>query len=176
MVLSKEWIEKWANEYNKVHEENNKLEDKIIKQLESNSSPPDYLTTADLIDITEWKSPRTVGHVKKNDDKYVKAVTKVSLEAHSSNERLMLDVLTLLHGVQIRVASAILYFCFPEEYTTMDRRAWKALKDLRILKVDIKDDFEHWKMYNKACLKTAKDNIVPLRELDKALWVLGGKK
>ncbi len=182
MELSKDWIEKWAKNYDddpiRIRRREAEKEDKIFKDI---GKSPAHLTKEVLIKIAVWKTGS--GRITKKrlngekDGKYIESVTKISLDAYKEhNERLMLEVLTLLPGVKVRMASAILYFCFPEEYTTMDRRAWKALKDLRILKVDIKDDFEHWKMYNKACLKTAKDNIVPLRELDKALWVLGGKK
>ena len=71
-------------------------------------------------------------------------------------------------------SSAILFFCFPEQYTVMDYRAWDTLKALNKINGEIGDTFECWQKSNEICREIAKQNGVSLRKLDKALWQFQG--
>ncbi len=173
MIIDKAWIEDLAKQYDdKVDEKEYRLEIKIFKSIEGMGSPPLSLTKGILLYIAEWKAARVKGHVNKNDEQYVKEVTQVSLS--TKNEKLKIEILTLLNGVQIRMASAILFFCFPEQYTVMDYRAWDSLKALDKINGEIDDTFECWQKYNEICREIAKQNGVSLRKLDKALWQYQG--
>ena len=105
----------------------------------------------------------------------------------SKNERFKIEVLTMLDGVGYRVASTILHFRFPDDYTIMDWRAWESLQDKKITrdesagyklepKYNIKDDFEHWMTYLAVCRNICKREKCSLRELDKALWQYSKEK
>lgn len=170
MILNQEWIEDFAKQYD--DKEESCLERKIFESIKKMGSPPLSLTKDILVDIAEWKAARVKGHVMKNDGEYVKEVTQVSLS--TKNEKLKIEILTLLNGVQIRMASAILFFCLPEQYTVMDYRAWDSLKALDKINGEISDTFECWQKYNEICQEIAKQNGVSLRELDKALWQYQG--
>ena len=173
MILNKAWIEDFAKQYDVEADENEIfLEEKILESIKEMESPPLSLTKDILLDIAEWKAIRVKGHVKKNDEQYVKEVTQVSLS--TKNEKLKIEILTLLNGVKIRMASAILFFCFPEQYTVMDYRAWDSLKALDKIDDEIDDTFECWQKYNEICREIAKQNGVSLRKLDKALWQYQG--
>ena len=173
MILNKAWIENLAKQYdNKADEKEYRLEIKIFEYIKGMESPPLSLTKEILLYIAEWKAARVKGYVNKNDEQYVKEVTQVSLS--TKNEKLKIEILTLLKGVQIRMASTILFFCFPEQYTVMDYRAWDSLKALDKINGDIGDTFECWQKYNEICREIAKQNGVSLRKLDKALWQYQG--
>ena len=125
MILNQDWIENFAKQHDdKADNKESLLEERIFKSIEVRGTPPLSLTTEILVDITEWKAARVKGYVMKNDEQYVKEVTQVSLS--TNNEKLKIEVLTLLNlnGVQIRMASAILMFCFPDQYTLPDGKCW----------------------------------------------------
>ena len=172
MILDKAWIEDLVRKYDKDNQKENELEYEIIKSIEIKGLPPLYITKDTLKKIAKWKSARVMGHIEKNDEQYVKEVTQVSLS--TKNEKLKIEILTMLNGVQIRMASAILLFCFPEQYTVMDYRAWDSLKALDKINGEIGDTFECWQKYNEICREIAKQNGVSLRKLDKALWQFQG--
>jgi len=99
----------------------------------------------------------------KNTRAYVKEVTRTSFS--TSNARLQIEVLALLDGVDLRVASAILHLMFPRKYPIMDYRTLWSL-GIKIPKYN----FELWESYCNYCKKTAQENHVGLRTLDRALW------
>lgn len=173
MILNKTSIEDWAGRYDESHKKEIFLEKEIFDSIKEIGSPPSYLTRDILMKISEWKAGiRNKGRIEKNDEQFVREVTQVSL--NTSNERLKLEVLTLLSGVSIRMASTILFFCFQEQYTVMDYRAWDSLKAFDKIDGDIDDTFEVWQNYNAICQEIAKLNSVSLRTLDKALWMYNG--
>jgi hypothetical protein len=173
MILNKTWIEDWAKKYDDEYNKKERLQEiTIFESIKKIESPPSYLTKEIVWKIAEWKAARVKGHVNKNDDQFIKDVTQVSLT--TKNERLRLEVLTLLNGVKIRMASAILFFCYPKRYTVMDYRAWNSLKELGKIDGQIDDTFEGWQKYNEVCKEIAQQNSVSLRTLDKALWKYNG--
>jgi len=149
MTINKAWIEDFVNQYDEANKNECPLEEQIFESIKGMGSPPLSLTTEILVDIAKWKAARVKGHVMKNDEQFVREVTQVSLS--TKNEKLKLKVLTLLNGVQIRMASAILMFCFPEQYTVMDYRAWDSLKAFDKIDGEIDDTFECWQKYNEIC-------------------------
>ena len=99
--------------------------------------------------------------------------------------RLAAQILCSLHGVQVRMASAILTVYNPDIYTVMDVRAWATLKriglesvglaeysaaDLELNKVDM------YHAYLSACRKLALQYNVNLRTLDRYLWKCNGNE
>lgn len=123
-----------------------------------------YLTKNELIQFFDWKTGgRGRSRCLKNTRAYVKEVTRTSFS--TSNARLQIEVLALLDGVDLRVASAILHLVFPRKYPIMD---YRALWSLGIKKP--KYNFELWDSYCNYCKKTAQENHVGLRTLDRALW------
>ncbi|MDP2841946.1 MAG: hypothetical protein Q8O17_06715 [Candidatus Methanoperedens sp.] len=175
MILNKAWIEDWAGRYDESNKKGNILEKEIFESIKEIGSPPSYLTRDILMKISEWKAGiRNKGRIEKNDEQFVRDVTQISLTTH--NEELKLEVLTLLSGAFIRMASTILFFCYPERYSVMDYRAWNSLKAFDNIKSEIDDTFDCWQKYNKICREIAKQNGVSLRTLDKALWMYNGDK
>src|SRR5262249_44773653 len=80
-----------------------------------------FLTKADLLILSAWKSPRSRRHVARNEEGFVRAATKTALT--TEDERLRVEVLTLLRGVDWPTASVILHFGHPDPYPILDVRA-----------------------------------------------------
>lgn len=173
-MMNKAWIEEMAKKYDDGNTESMvELEKRIFEAIKNLGPSPSYLTKAILLDIVRWKAARATGHASKNEDRLVIEVTRVSLSAR--HERLKIGVLTLMKGVRYRMASTILYFCFPERYPIMDWRAWDSLKALGMIQGGMEDTFECWQEYSGVCRKLADRYKVPLRTLDKALWAYKGR-
>jgi len=172
-MIDKTWIEEWAEKYDYG---NNKgmvdLEKGILEAVKNVGPSPSHLTKAILMDIVKWKSPRSKGYASKNDEQFVRDVTQVSFSA--KNEELKIGALTLMQGVNYRIASTILYFRDPDRYPIMDWRAWKSLEVLGEVQGEIGDTFHSWQNYVRVCREIAKRNKVTLRTLDKALWAYKG--
>ena len=88
----------------------------------------------------------------------------------SQNERIRIEVLTLLHGVSWPTASVLLHLGHPDPYPILDFRAMWSLS------VDVPDDtsgfytFDLWWAYTQFCRKLANQCGVDMRTLDRALW------
>lgn len=167
------FINEWSINYDKkAPRRDTLLHEKIDNKL--NELFPNreikYITKDILYDIVDWKAPRVKARTKDNNDEFVIEVTKHCFSSY--NEQFKIEGLGILKGVSYRVATAILYFCFPKDYTVMDYRAWWTLQKKNELPstYTIKDDFEHWKNYLEVCKKISNRCDCSLRELDKALW------
>lgn len=122
------------------------------------------LSLDDLWSVARWKSPRSAGHVLKNDDGDVRELTRIAL--HSSGERARVEVLTLLNGVGWPTASVILHFFHEDPYPILDFRALWTLSSA----VPSQYTFEFWWQYVEACRGLARKTRLSMRELDMALW------
>lgn len=140
------------------------LSDVDLAQYAQEIQERGYLTKTDLERVAKWKSPRSAGHISKNSEAYVKAVTAVALQ--TDNEQLRIEALTLLDGVGLPTASVILHFYHKDRYPVLDFRALWSLS----LEDSEKYSFEFWWNYTVICRSLATENHTDMRTLDKALW------
>lgn len=114
--------------------------------------------------VCEWKTPRSKPLVAENTEHDVVTVTSAALA--TENERLRIEALRSLRGVEIPTASVLLSFAFPDRYTIIDVRALESLghPGRSVYTVN------YWLDYLRACRRIAAENGMTLRELDKALW------
>jgi hypothetical protein len=82
------------------------------------------------------------------------------------DERLRIEVLTLLEGVGWPTASTILHFCSNDRYPIIDFRALWSLGAA----VPKFYDFEFWWAYTQFCRGLVDQAGVTMRTLDRALW------
>jgi hypothetical protein len=114
--------------------------------------------------LARWKTPRSAPRVARNDDAFVREVTGVMLTA--KDERLRVEVLTLLQGVKWPTASVILHFVHPDPYPILDVRALWSVG----FSHPPAYDFEFWAAYVAFTRREARRLNVSLRDLDRALW------
>jgi hypothetical protein len=129
-----------------------------------------YLTHTDLVTLGRWKSPHIVSRCAANEPAYVAAVTTAALGA--SNERLRIEILTLLRGVGWPMASVILHWCHRDPYPILDFRALESMG----IAPPPPYAFGFWWEYTTCCREMADSAGVSMRELDRALWQYSKEK
>ncbi|MEX0779804.1 MAG: hypothetical protein WD491_10830 [Balneolales bacterium] len=123
-----------------------------------------FLTKEQLKLLALWKSPRSAGHIEKNREAYIKEITMFSLSA--TDERSIIETLTLLDGVGWPTASVILHLFHKDPYPILDFRALWSVE----AKLPSSYAFSFWWDYVRICRAMALRNGVDMRTLDRALW------
>jgi hypothetical protein len=118
--------------------------------------------------IVRWKSERAVHFLIGNSSESIRRALEVAAAPEAST-REAVGALLALHGVDIKVASAILTAIFPERFTVMDCSVLEALgyprQDVRFY-----EDFLDFCKHVAASGAIPADGVdLPLRTLDRAL-------
>lgn len=162
MRLSEKDLVEYSKRYD-LHYANS--DDRIIENdLKNYFKLHRYLDKEHFIKLCLWKSKRPKKQYENNDELTIKEITQFSLSTIS--ERARIEALTILSGVSYPVASVILHFAFPDEYSILDFRAIWSL-DIEEPK---KYDFAFWQKYTSIIQEIANRNKLEIRTLDKALW------
>lgn len=159
LKFARDEIQYWASRY-PIHTDND-VETVIAPQVRKRG----FYTKEDLIEVCYWKTPRSKPLVESNSEGYIKEVTRTALS--TSDERLRIEVLTLLAGVGWPTASVLLHFGHSDWYPILD---FRALWSLGIEKPPAIYDFAFWWQYNQYCRQIAAETGVSMRILDRALW------
>lgn len=123
-----------------------------------------FVTRQEFLNLCEVKSPRTKTRCASNSADFIGEVTRVALS--STQERLRIQVLTLLDGVAWPTASFLLHFCSVDMYPVLDFRALWSLNTEQPAAYQ----FSFWQSYTSYCRTLAVRNCVSMRTLDSALW------
>lgn len=125
-----------------------------------------FLDRNHFIKLGTWKSPRAKNQYshRLNTNERVKELTAFALT--SKDEYIRIMVPQIIKGVSWGVASVILHFAYPDDYTILDYRAIWSLG----LKQPKQYNFDYWLEYTVEVKKLAKKLNISLRTLDKALW------
>jgi hypothetical protein len=150
-------ISRWASRYS--YASDYELESVIAPAAQARG----YFTKSEFLALCHWKTPRTGPRCAENEENFVKEVTRIALT--SPNERLRIEVLTLLRGVDWPTASTILHFGYKDQYPILD---FRALWSLGIGTVPYRD-FAFWSSYTNYC-QLARRARVTMRVIDRALW------
>lgn len=123
-----------------------------------------WFTRDEFLLLGDWKSPRARKRRIRNDAEFVRDVTGTALTTPS--ERLRIEVLTLLDGVDWPTASVILHLAHRERYPILDVRAlWSLGADSPPAY-----DCAFWLSYVETCRTLADKSGLDMRTLDRALW------
>jgi hypothetical protein len=123
-----------------------------------------FYTREDLQTFCYWKTPRSRSRVARNPADYVEAITQIALS--TPNERLRIEILRLLSGVDWPSASVLLHFGHSEPYPILD---FRALWSLGLDANSVPYNFDFWQEYTQYCRMLAQETNVTMRELDRAL-------
>ena len=151
-------------------EKDRALEIEIENEISPQVCKRGYYTQTEFLKLAEWKSKRPRRHYKKNLEEYVQEVTRISLGAR--NERIRIESLMLLDGVNWPTASVLLHFGSRDRYPILDFRALWSLST----EVPKQYDFDFWWAYTLCCRRLAEKHKVSMRTLDRALWTHSKKK
>lgn len=124
-----------------------------------------HLTRDEFLLIGDWKSARARPRRERNDAAFVEETTRLALS--TSSERLRVEVLRILDGVEWPTASVILHLAHREPYPILDVR---ALWSLGLDQPPTEYGFEFWWSYVRTCRELAARADVDMRTLDRALW------
>jgi hypothetical protein len=152
-------IEHWASRFSDVSG------DDLPQKIGARTRNRRYLTRSDFLSLCHWKSPRTRPRVERNSEDFIRAATSAALS--TPDERLRIEVLTLLEGVNWPTASVILHFAHRDPYPILD---WRALWSLGVVGRPSSYRFDFWWDYVQACRRLAEKNACTMRDLDRALW------
>lgn len=123
-----------------------------------------YFLRDEFLDTYRWKTERTAKRPEKYTDAEVADVTGAAFR--QSDEKLRLDLLCALDGVDVPVASVLLHVGCSAEYPIIDYRALWSLGSGQPSYYS----FEFWWLYVQCCRRLAAAAGVSVRDLDKALW------
>ena len=113
--------------------------------------------------IVRWKSKRRIALIDDNSDSAIAATLR--LAGHPDTPEVQaVGALTLLHGVGIPMASAILMAMQPKKYTVLD---YHALASLGVAKW--RETAEFYLAYRNFCRELAARLGITMRDLDRAL-------
>lgn len=118
----------------------------------------------DFLAVCKWKTPRTQPWCRQNAPDEVSEITRFALS--TPVERLRIEVLRCLRGVDWPTASVLLHFAHRDPYPILDVRAlWSwGLAEVPAY------SFRFWWQYVQHCRALAGAQQVSMRTLDQALW------
>ena len=162
MKITKNNIIQYAKLYDKQWKGTN--DEEIEKRYKGILQKRRYLTRDEFIETGMWKSKRPKRWYYKNSNSDVHQCTKKSFSAQDEEKRI--DELFKLYGVGYPVASVLLHFAFPDEYSILDFRALWSLGWPQPSNYD----FLFWIKYSQKLRTLSKKLHLPIRTIDKALW------
>ena len=156
-------IQHLAAQYNRGNQQDTAeqdIVDRIAPQVKASKS----ITVDDFRLVCNWKTPRSKSRVRENSPGFIHEVFQLALSA--KEERLRIELFTLLKGVSYPTASVFLHFFHENPYPIIDFRALEALG----AEQPGNYSFDFWWAYVTACRKLAQESAVDMRTLDRALW------
>ena len=159
-------LDKWANEY--IEYNSNKFKDEQAQNAADKAKERGSMTKEESLTVTTWKSRRPKRWLEDNTADDIKDATQSAFS--TTNARVRIGVLMTLQGVSYPMASAILHLVC-KDVPLLDVNALAALNE----KKPPSYTFQFWNVYCAELLKIAGKSSLPLRTIDRALWMFGKK-
>ncbi len=158
----------WADRYIQNNKDQ-KRENEIERQISPKVREHGFYTKEEFLAVCEWKSRRPEKFYAKNDEDFIQEITRIALS--SRHERLRIEILRVLEGVDWPTASALLHFGSKDRYPILDFRALSSLS----ISPPPPYTFDFWMEYVETCRHLADELKVDMRTLDRALWQFSKK-
>lgn len=159
MRITAAFVVEWAGRY---VSNMGSVEPELFETLGPGVAARGFYEPEELAKVARWKTPRSQRKIQQNEPDDVRDVTSM---AFSAPERLQHRVLTMLDGVRVATATALLTVAFPDRHTVIDFRSTEALHLLGEW-----DGAGGYVAYLRVCRRLANELEVDLRTLDRALW------
>ena len=123
MTIDAEWIKRWSEHYQDTYD------DSVLTVVGPQVRQRGFYDRADLLAVGAWKLRRSYWpkhkiELESNTEELIRDITSTALTAPLPIQH---RVLTLLHGVAVPLASALLMVWNPKEHTVIDVRARNSL-------------------------------------------------
>ncbi len=170
ITLTRAFVREWAGVYDRRAKPRDRAVEREIKGWLRGQPSTKHLDKRHFVRLASWKTPRGRPRYERNAPAVVREVTRLACQA--SNERLKVQVLMLLQGVNVTVAAAILHFFNPRLFPIFDRRARTTLSKASLWRRSrVKDaSLDAWSEYVLVMRRLSRRFRVSLRDLDKALY------
>ncbi|MDL0126340.1 hypothetical protein PNQ92_13110 [Halobacterium salinarum] len=150
-------------------------EEELLTYVPNHIKKHGHIEDKELIEnIVLWKFPVVIGNIRENTPAQIATVSKRAFQVE--NARDAIQKLNELQGVADSIAGAILMFAHPHRYTVMDPRATKALETLGYWTGDTVAVDEQYESYCLRCHELSQQTGLSLRDVDRALYILGGEE
>lgn len=162
-MVDRDYVKFWSARYDETY-------DAVLGMVGPGVRDRGYYDRSDFIAVGRWKAARATPLLESNTEQMLKDVTST---AFGAPEPIRHRVLTLLRGVQVPIASALLTAWRPDLYTVIDVRAVKSLVAASVFETS--KQLPPYITYLNACRELAADCQCDLRTLDRALWQANGR-
>ena len=149
-------------------------EEELLTQIPTHVEEHGHVEDKELLEnIVLWKFPVVIGNIRENTSTQIRTVTERAFQAESARDAI--QVLNGLQGVADSIAGAILMFAYPHRYTVMDPLATNALAALGYWSGETAAVAEQYESYCLRCHELSQQTGLSLRDVDRALYILGGE-
>ena len=149
-------------------------ENRLLERVPAHVSEHGCIEDRELLEnVVLWKFGPGVGMIRDVPPADVAAVTRRALQSDTAPAAI--EILGELDGIADSMAGAVLTFVNPQRYTVMDPRATRALSDLGFWALDHAANADQYETYCLRCQELGNRTGLSLRDVDRALFVLGGE-
>lgn len=164
-MINAEWIDYWSSKYKPGKDQ------RVLDIVGPRVRERGCYDRSDLMEVGQWKSPRAKRRLESNTDDMIRDITAAAFAAPLPIQH---RILTLLNGVKVPMASALLTIWHPNEHTVIDVRAVESLVALGEIPDSAPDKYPPYMDYLAVCKAISKRLSCDLRTLDRALYFARG--
>lgn len=153
------------------------LESYLFGEVHGHFKSLGTLTDEEFFAIVIWKSNRSKTKVRDGIAESKTSIRSLMCRvADATDPKTKIQILDDIDGIGLPIASAILAVCYPDEFTIVDIRAKKALKEIaeedEVKKIigDPSASIDAYLEYIQLCKDLAIRYSVTLRDFDRFLW------
>lgn len=159
MQIDRSFVLTWSARYEQYM---GSTEPKLLDEVGPTAAARGHYEPDEFAEVARWKTPRSRPGILANSDIDICQITAM---AFTASEPVQHRALTLLKGVGVPTATALLAVAFPDRHTIIDVRSTESLRRL-----DEWDGRGGYLTYLDVCRGIATRLEVNLRALDRALW------
>lgn len=145
------------------------LEQQILKEDGKTARKKGQLTRKSLLRVGQWKGVAALSHLEAHSKSDVRFITNLALDEDTPHH-FRVQILQILTGVGMPLASAILSAVYPKTFLIMDARAAQTLFKAGLVSSDNPARLHYWDEYVAACKTIAKECDCSLRTVYRSLY------
>ncbi len=166
LTIDCEFLGRWDPQYDDVENDQARYEE-ILADVSAELSSLGTLSEQSFLKIIDWKAARVKGKLSSNYAEYGAAIEAARQAAGVEDK---VQILVLLDGIGVPVASTILHFMFPNEIPINDYRTVEVLHAAGLMR-HLSRDQKRFPLFVGAILQIqVRCPQFTLRQIDRALF------